>query len=52
MNDTELMLINIKVELVDEGVFSEDQIKSLQDFADRLDRYIDCKIENFAQRNF
>ena len=52
MNNTEQMLNDIKAELHDEGVFSEDQIAKLTYLAERLDDYIDAKIENFASRNF
>ena len=51
MINTDQILINIKNELYDEGVFSEDQIKALITLTDRLDDYIDSKLENFAQRN-
>lgn len=51
MIDTKAMLERIKSEISDEGVFSEDQINTLKQFADDLDDYITARIENFATMN-
>lgn len=51
MNNTDNMLEDIKNEIRDEGVFSEDQISRLEDMIERLEWYIDAKIENFRQSN-
>ena len=51
MIDTKTVLEDIKNKISDEGVFSEDQIHALRNFADDIDDYITAKIENFAIMN-
>lgn len=49
-NETEL-LEELKAKINDQGVFSEDQIAALQQFADEINYFIDAKIQNFASTN-
>lgn len=46
MINTDQLLNDMKNELHDGGVFSDDQIVKLNYFIERLDDYIDAKLEN------